>query len=241
VRGPTGACSPTPLRGHKIGAILAHSLGWKAIPIYRGGAADAQPVGLLLRKLLLCRSWRCNAIASCPLAHESSSRVPSPPERHRFLPIVCQTPSSMSISYQSHRALPCWCLKRPLPCPSRIKLIASCSVVCRASPCMPSSHQRHHAMPIRVRNLIASAQLASPSSGHAHSRAQRCLERCEQPNQRLQRTALCAHKIVAILKAPFGSTAFSIWNAPPLKRIPLGRNHSRTAPSYPCSLDTMVQ
>jgi hypothetical protein len=38
----------------------------------------------------------------------------------------------------------------------------------------------------------------------------------------LQRTALCARKIGAFLKADFGPTAFSISNAPPLKRKTLG-------------------
>jgi hypothetical protein len=42
---PTSACSPTPLRVDEIGAILAHRLGTHAIPIYHGGAADAQLVG----------------------------------------------------------------------------------------------------------------------------------------------------------------------------------------------------
>jgi hypothetical protein len=44
-RRPTSACSPTPLRGGKIGSILARSFGLKAISIYRCGAADAQSVG----------------------------------------------------------------------------------------------------------------------------------------------------------------------------------------------------
>src|SRR4051812_27468039 len=43
--GPTCACSPTPLRGPKIVAILARRFGLIVFPIYCGGAADAQPVG----------------------------------------------------------------------------------------------------------------------------------------------------------------------------------------------------
>jgi hypothetical protein len=42
---PTRACSPTPLRGHKIVRILERKLGSNALPTYCGGAADAQSVG----------------------------------------------------------------------------------------------------------------------------------------------------------------------------------------------------
>jgi len=45
------------------------------------------------------------------------------------------------------------------------------------------------------------------------------------PNRRLQRTALRAREIRAFLKRGFRSTAFSISNAPPLKRVPLARGH----------------
>src|SRR4029079_17988182 len=41
----TCACSPTPLRGPKIGAILKHRFGPIAFPIYQCGAADAPLVG----------------------------------------------------------------------------------------------------------------------------------------------------------------------------------------------------
>jgi hypothetical protein len=44
----------------------------------------------------------------------------------------------------------------------------------------------------------------------------------------MQRTALCAREIRAFLKRSFGSTAFPISNAPPLKRKTLGRS-SNTA------------
>jgi hypothetical protein len=43
----TRACSPTPLRGHEIIAILADRIGSIAFSIYRGGAADAQLVSPL--------------------------------------------------------------------------------------------------------------------------------------------------------------------------------------------------
>jgi hypothetical protein len=44
----------------------------------------------------------------------------------------------------------------------------------------------------------------------------------QPPNRRLQRTAPRAREIGAFLKVGFGSTAFSISNAPPLKRKTLG-------------------
>jgi len=49
------------------------------------------------------------------------------------------------------------------------------------------------------------------------------------PNRRLQRTALRAREIRAILKALFGPTTISLSNAPPLKRKTLGRlsHHAR--------------
>jgi hypothetical protein len=42
---------PTPLRGHKIGAILVAGIGSTAFPIYRRGAAHAQGVGPLIKSV----------------------------------------------------------------------------------------------------------------------------------------------------------------------------------------------
>src|SRR6476469_470297 len=55
--GPTRACSPTPLCGHKIGAILEHRFGSNAFMIYHGGAADAQTVSPLRFNLVLVWMW----------------------------------------------------------------------------------------------------------------------------------------------------------------------------------------
>jgi hypothetical protein len=45
-------------------------------------------------------------------------------------------------------------------------------------------------MPTRVRNGVVHAHLARTHSQHAQSRAERHLEHCGQPNQRLQLTPL---------------------------------------------------
>ena len=97
--------------------------------------------------------------------------------------------------------------------------------------------------PAGVRNVVAHAHLVAISSGHAlfvcgtpsrlpiSLQRDRIMPNCVlsavakllgPPNRRLQRTALCALKIVAILKRGFGPTVFSISNAPPLKRKTLG-------------------
>jgi hypothetical protein len=54
----TRACSPTPLRGRKIGPILKHICGSNAESIYFGGAADAQSVGRLSTVNLCWCSFR---------------------------------------------------------------------------------------------------------------------------------------------------------------------------------------
>jgi hypothetical protein len=140
--------------------------------------------------------------------------------RHALL--VYGTPSRMPISHQLHRTLltrmrnlvayshlastasrmPRWCMERRRACSSRISRIAPC--------------------PAGVRNLVAHANLTSVSSRHVHSRAERQLERCEQPNQRVQPTPLAASEIGAFLKTPFVSKRVSISTAAQLKRVPLG-------------------
>jgi hypothetical protein len=117
-----------------------------------------------------------------------------------------------------------WCAKRCCTCPPRVSAITpchsyakgrracssscnaitSCPLACATSSRMPSQPERHRAMPTGVRKVI--------------------WQRSGWPNRRLQRTALCAREIRAFLKRSFGSTAFPISNAPPLKRRPLGGN-----------------
>jgi hypothetical protein len=46
----------TPLRGHKIGAILCASISYNHISIYQGGAAEWQAVGRQFTSIYYARS-----------------------------------------------------------------------------------------------------------------------------------------------------------------------------------------
>jgi len=105
-------------------------------------------------------------------------------------PVACETPSHMPTAPQPHRAMLQLLAKRRLACPPRLSLIAPCPLVCESSSRLPTQSQRHGAMPTGVRNVVAHAHLVSASSQRAHSRVERCLGECGQPNQRLQLTPL---------------------------------------------------
>jgi hypothetical protein len=179
-------------------------------------------VGPPLRNALLCCSSRFNAIAPCSIACATSSCMPPNRNASASCSIACASSSRMLIQSQRCRAMLTGVrnvvahahllsvpsrhahsyAKGRRACSSSCNAITSCPLACATSSRMPTQPERHRAMPTGVRKLI--------------------WQRSGWPNRRLQRTALRAREIRAFLKRSFGSTAFPISNAPPLKRNTLG-------------------
>jgi len=64
------------------------------------------------------------------------------------------------------------CAKRHHPCLARLSATASCALACEMSPRMPIWSQRQGAMPTRVRNIVAHADLVATPWRHARSRVE---------------------------------------------------------------------
>jgi hypothetical protein len=164
-------------------ATLSYVAHGVATPSYRAQSHAKAP-----RACTFCP----NAIASYP----SCAKLPHPcPSRLSVIvpcPLACETSLPMSTSHPHHRAMLCSCAKCRRACPARLSVIAPCPLVCEMLSHKPTSPQPGRAMPTQVRNALGHAHLSATSSRHAHSCAERHLERCEQPNRRLQLTAFGA-------------------------------------------------
>ena len=158
-------------------------------------AAERQAVGRALRSGVLDCPSNQHAIASCSLACESSSHLPTSPQRHRVMLIrvrklithadlaatpyrtcslVCETPSPMPIAAQRHRAMPNSSAQRHRSCSSQRGVIAPWPITYERPSHLPTSPQRCRSMPCsraeRGRAAIRPAQQARVADAAARPR-----------------------------------------------------------------------